>query len=69
MKKEIIQVDGMTCGHCKSSVEGALKKLAGVTAAEVSLEDKNVSVEFDADTVTVDKLKEEIEEQGFDVVS
>ncbi|MDG5789055.1 copper chaperone CopZ [Evansella sp. AB-P1] len=68
MKKEVIKVEGMTCGHCKSSVEGALTKLAGVSAAEVNLDAKNVSVEYDESAVTVEQLKEEIEEQGFDAV-
>ncbi|MDQ0253606.1 copper chaperone [Evansella vedderi] len=69
MKKEVIRVDGMTCNHCKSTVEGALKNVAGVTLAEVNLDENNVSVEFDESAVTLDKLKEEIEEQGYDVVS
>ncbi|MBU9714387.1 copper chaperone CopZ [Evansella tamaricis] len=69
MKKEIIRVDGMTCNHCKSAVEGTLKKVTGVSAAEVSLDDKKVTVEFDESAVTLEKLKDEIEEQGYDVVS
>lgn len=69
MKTEVIKVDGMTCNHCKSAVEGALKSVTGVKSADVNLDEKNVSVEFDEATVSVDKLKEEIEEQGYDVVS
>ncbi|MCD8510154.1 MAG: copper chaperone CopZ [Bacillus sp. (in: Bacteria)] len=69
MKKEVIKVDGMTCNHCKTAVEGALKNVAGVSVAEVDLGEKNVSVEYDEASVTIDKLKEEIEEQGYDVVS
>lgn len=68
MKKEVIKVDGMTCNHCKSAVEGALKSVNGVSLAEVNLDENNVSVEFDEAAVSLDKLKEEIEEQGYDVV-
>ncbi|WP_416150730.1 copper chaperone CopZ [Salipaludibacillus sp. HK11] len=67
MKKETIQVDGMTCGHCKASVEGALNNVKGVSKAEVNLDAKNVAVEFNDGEVTIAKLKEEIEEQGYDV--
>ncbi|OLO40344.1 copper resistance protein CopZ [Alkalihalophilus pseudofirmus] len=67
MVKETIKVNGMTCGHCKASVEGALSKLEGVTKAEVSLENKEVTVEFNENQVTIDKLKSEIEDTGFDV--
>lgn len=68
MTKEVINVEGMTCGHCKSSVEGALNKLDGVTSAEVNLGANNVTVEFDEGKVSLDTLKEEIEGVGFDVV-
>jgi len=67
MKRETIQVDGMTCNHCKAAVEGALNNVKGVSKAEVNLDAKNVSVEFNDSEVTVATLKEEIEEQGYDV--
>ena len=67
MMKETIKVNGMTCGHCKASVEGALTKLAGVVSAEVSLENKEVTVDFNEEQVTVEQLKTEIEDTGFDV--
>ena len=37
MQTKTLDVRGMTCGHCKISVEGALKGLEGVSAAEVDL--------------------------------
>ena len=67
MKKEVIQVEGMTCGHCKSAVEGALTNMDGVSSAEVNLEANNVTVNFDENAVSVEKMKEEIEEQGYDI--
>ncbi|PYZ93037.1 copper resistance protein CopZ [Salipaludibacillus keqinensis] len=67
MRKETILVDGMTCNHCKAAVEGALTKVDGVSTAEVNLDAKNVTVEFNDNEVTVATLKEEIEEQGYDV--
>lgn len=66
MKKETIQVDGMTCNHCKASVEGALNNVKGVSKAKVDLDANNVAVEFNDSEVTVEKLKEEIEEQGYE---
>ncbi|WP_088036864.1 copper chaperone CopZ [Evansella clarkii] len=68
MKKDVIQVEGMTCNHCKAAVEGTLNNLDGVKGAEVNLEAKNVTVDYDESVVTVDKMKEEIEDQGYDVV-
>jgi len=67
MATKTLEVKGMTCGHCKMAVEGALKKLEGVSTAEVNLEAGKVDVTFDDSKVTVDKMKEAIEDQGYDV--
>ncbi|MEW9676806.1 copper chaperone CopZ [Lentibacillus sp. L22] len=67
--KTTLNVQGMSCDHCKASVEGALNKLDGVSAAEVNLEAGSVDVTFDDSKVTVDAMKEAIEEQGYDVVA
>lgn len=65
--EKTLNVQGMSCGHCKMSVEGALNKLNGVSAAEVNLEAGKVDVIFDESKVTSDAMKEAIEEQGYDV--
>jgi copper chaperone len=62
-----LQVEGMTCNHCKAAVTNALEELAGVTAVEVHLQEGTVDVQFDEAKVTVEALKEAIEEQGYDV--
>ncbi|MCU9594219.1 copper chaperone CopZ [Caldibacillus thermolactis] len=67
MTTKTLDVKGMSCGHCKMTVEGALKKLDGVSAAQVNLEEGKVDVTFDESKVTVDKMKEVIEDQGYDV--
>ena len=67
MAKTVIDVEGMTCGHCKSSVEGALHNLDGVSTAAVNLEDNNDTVEYNATIVDRGKMTEAIEDQGYDV--
>lgn len=67
MATTTLQVKGMSCGHCKMAVENALKELDGVTQAEVNLEAGKVDVTFDDSKVTVDAMKEAIEDQGYDV--
>ncbi|MBB3112294.1 copper chaperone [Paenibacillus phyllosphaerae] len=67
MQQQTLKVEGMSCGHCVASVEGAVKKLGGATA-KVDLASKSVSVEFDAQKVTLAAIKDAIEEQGYDVV-
>ena len=66
METTTIKVDGMSCGGCVKSVTGVLTALAGVAKAEVSLEQKQAVVEFDACKVTRDQLKAVIEDAGFE---
>ncbi|WP_156960104.1 copper chaperone CopZ [Oceanobacillus manasiensis] len=65
--EKTLNVQGMSCGHCKMSVENALKNLDGVSAAEVNLEAGKVEVTFDDLKVNVTTMKDAVEEQGYDV--
>lgn len=67
MTTETIQVEGMSCDHCKHAVETALTDLDGVSTADVSLEAGNVKVDYDADKVAMLQMKDAIEDQGYDV--
>ncbi|TFJ92762.1 copper chaperone CopZ [Lentibacillus salicampi] len=64
-----LDVKGMTCGHCQSSVEGVLKGLEGVTDAEVDLSSGKVDVTYNDAQVTVAAMREAVEDQGYDVVA
>jgi copper chaperone len=66
METTTIKVDGMSCGGCVKSVTGVLTALDGVTKAEVSLEQKQAVVEFDAGKVSRAQLAQVIEDAGFD---
>ncbi|MCF8179362.1 MAG: copper ion binding protein [Sulfuritalea sp.] len=66
METTTIKVEGMSCGGCVKSVTGVLTALEGVAKAEVSLEQKQAVVEFDATKMTRDQLKAVIEDAGFD---
>lgn len=66
MQTANLKVEGMSCGHCVSSIEGAVKKLGA--SAKVDLDQKSVSVTFDESKVTIAAIKNTIEDQGYDVV-
>jgi copper chaperone len=68
MEKTILQVTGMTCGHCEKAVKNALLSVEGVSEVNVSLKDGKVEVGFDSSKAPIDKLKEAVEDQGYDVV-
>lgn len=61
-----LRVEGMSCNHCINAVEKALNQL-GVTG-KVDLANKKVEVTFNEAEVSMEKIKEAIEEQGYDVV-
>lgn len=62
-------VQGMTCAHCEKAVKNAVNDVDGVSNVKVDLNDKLVSVSFNEDKVTVEQIKEAIEDQGYDVES
>jgi len=64
--KEVLKVEGMSCGHCVKSIESSVGELQGVSAVSVDLANKEVTVEFDNDT-TIAQIKETIEDQGYDL--
>lgn len=64
----IISVQGMSCNHCKASVEKALKTLTGVEKAEVDLQKAEVTVEFDPGVIAPEALQEAITAAGYEVV-
>ena len=66
--KKIVTVEGMSCGHCKASVEKALMAVDGVKEAVVDLEKKTATVLLSAD-VNDGTLKAAVEAAGFEVVS
>ncbi|RUL50814.1 copper chaperone CopZ [Lysinibacillus antri] len=67
MENVTLNVKGMSCGHCVKAVEGSVGALAGVEQVKVNLEAGQVDVVFDQDKVTVDQIKEAIDDQGYDV--
>jgi len=67
MENVTLSVQGMSCGHCVKAVEGGVGELNGVKSVEVSLEDAKVTVAFDPSQVTIEAIKEAIDDQGYDV--
>ena len=63
-QKQII-VDGMTCGHCKESVESVLNAFESVKKASVDLISGKVLIE--GVDIEIDEIKEKITSRGFSV--
>ncbi|QDI92000.1 copper chaperone CopZ [Salicibibacter cibarius] len=67
MKEMTLNVQGMSCGHCVNSIEGNVGSLNGVDNVQVHLSEGKVDVTFDPNKVDLEKITEEIEDQGYDV--
>jgi len=67
MEKTVLNVEGMSCNHCVSSIQKAVGAIEGVTNVAVDLESKTVTVEYEKEKVGLADIKEEIEDQGYDV--
>ncbi|MBT2679570.1 copper chaperone CopZ [Bacillus sp. ISL-35] len=67
MEKVTLNVVGMSCGHCVKAIEGSVGELSGVSNVKVHLESGKVDVEYSPTKVSLDKIKETIDDQGYDV--
>lgn len=64
--KQILDVQGMTCGHCEKSVTTAIKLLD--PQAEIRIDRSQNKVEVDS-TQTREALAEAIREEGYTVTA
>ncbi|NHC40139.1 copper chaperone CopZ [Bacillus sp. MM2020_1] len=67
MEKVTLNVQGMSCGHCVKAVEGSVVALNGVSSVKVDFKAAKVDVEFNNQEVSLEKIKETIDDQGYDV--
>ncbi|KIV81699.1 hypothetical protein PV11_03867 [Exophiala sideris] len=61
-----VAIEGMTCGACTSSVEGAFKNISGLVKFNISLLAERAVISHDPEALPADKIVELIEDAGFD---
>jgi copper chaperone len=69
METSLLTVEGMACEHCVQAVKGAVGGLSGVKSVAVDLKKKTVSVEYDSAKSSLDDIRREITDQGYEVVA
>ena len=67
MTTRTLSVPEISCGHCKSSIEGAVAPLDGVDKVEVHIDERTVDLDYDGTNATFNALVAAIEEQGYGV--
>ena len=63
-----LDVNGMSCSHCEHAVKKSVGAMRGVDRVSVDLKMDQVMVEYDSDKVTIEEIKQTIQDQGYDVV-
>jgi copper chaperone len=66
--KTILNVAGMTCGHCESAVTTELLKLEGVTNVVVDLAAQSVEIESES-SLNAHEVAAAIDEAGYKLAS
>ena len=67
--KKTIPVVGMACSACSANVEKKLNSLEGVHAASVSLAGRSALIDFNPAVISLDDMKREINNIGYDLVT
>ena len=66
--KITIPVVGMACSSCSAHVEKKLNSLEGVKMASVSLSSRSALVEYEPSVISLQQMKEAVNDIGFDLV-
>jgi copper chaperone len=63
----ILEVPSVSCSHCKAAIEGAVGAMDGVRQVVVDVGEKSVTIDFDADQVSLEALEAVVVEEGYEV--
>ena len=62
VSKVILNVPDISCEHCQHAIEGALGKEAGIVAVRVDVPTKQVFLDYDPSTITLDAVSAILDE-------
>ncbi len=65
--EETFKVPDVSCAHCKTTIESALRPIDGIRSVQVDVEDKTASVDFDQEVIERGAVVAAIEEEGYPV--
>ena len=63
----VIQIEGMSCGHCSAHIAGLLRDIDGIESAKVNHRNGLAKVKY-SDKNAIDKAKTAIDEAGYTYV-
>jgi copper chaperone len=57
----------ISCQHCQHAIEGALGQTDGVRSVKVDIPTKTVHVDYDPQKLTLKKIEEILDDEGYTV--
>ncbi|MDO9114454.1 MAG: heavy-metal-associated domain-containing protein [Polaromonas sp.] len=68
METITLTVKGMTCMGCVRSVKNVLEPIPGVSSVDITLENGQVTINYDAAKSGVEEFRNAVNDAGYDVV-
>jgi copper chaperone len=65
----ILSVPDISCEHCERTITNALTPISGVRTVSVDIPGKQVRVEYDESQVSVERMKDVLQEEEYPVES
>jgi copper chaperone len=67
VQETILSVPDISCEHCVNAINGALKELPGVEIVNTNIPTKTVSLRYNSDLVTMEKVEAVLDDIGYTV--
>jgi copper chaperone len=69
MASAILNVPDISCEHCERTITNTLTPIPGVRDVKVDIPNKQVRVDFEESKVSVDEMKDVLQEEDYPVES
>lgn len=66
--KKTVPIVGMACAACAANIEKRLKGLKGIQSVAVSLPGRSAQIDYDPAVISLEKMKQEVNNAGYDLV-
>ena len=68
MESQVLGIRGMTCAACAQRIEKVVGKLPGIKQASVNLASEKLFIEYDADSLPLNMVKDAVAKIGYEIV-
>jgi copper chaperone len=69
MATTVLNIPDISCEHCERTITNALTPVEGVRMVQVDIPTRQVRVEYDEAQVSVDQMKDVLQEEDYPVES